>query len=409
MHKGNVPASLPEDVDVIRKASLEDREAILELAAGIFFQKPGEWYANRSWYRLSPETVDLSEFLVAVSAGNIVGVSAFRSFTLRMPGLNLPWVGVGSVCTAPEFRGRGVMGSMLQAGIRDTDERGVPVSILWGDRARYGHFGWEQAGRQIELGVSRRHFGDPGWTDADVGELVGMGKDTQLPPDLGDRLARIQEHYAGRLLRPSDEQLGLISSPRYRTVWVAQGDDEAYAVLEAGPRPRQLLEVGGAPDLLAALLGHLMRESSDTWRAAIGLEPHPAEQMLVDRADYVQIGATGKVRIHDLASLLAHYEPWWSQRRRLGSGAVVLAMQDDSGVEQQTVGLRWTPKSVKVRRLEPGGRLPDTAVIAADRRALARLVFGPLAPELALGDSPGAWRVTELFPVPLYVPALERV
>lgn len=409
MTRDNASAGLPEGVDAIRRATIEDREAILELAAGIFFQKPGEWYANRSWYRLSPETVDPGEFWIAVSGGNVVGVSAFRSFTLGMPGLSLPWVGVGSVCSAPEFRGRGVMSGMLRAGIRDTDERGVPLSILWGDRARYGHFGWEEAGRQIDLGISRRHFSDPGWASADIGEFVGLGKDSQTPSDLGDRLARIQQRYSRRLLRPLDEQVGLISSPRYRTVWVEEGDDEAYVVLESGAKPRQLLEVGGSPGLLAALLGHLMRESSDRWRITIGTEPHPAEQMLIDRADSVQICATGKARIHDLAALLACYEPWWAQRRRFGSGAVVLAMEDDSGAEEQTVGLRWTPRSVRVRRLEPGERLPDTAVIAADRRGLTRLVFGPLAPELALPDSPGVWRVSELFPLPLYVPPLERV
>jgi predicted N-acetyltransferase YhbS len=394
---------------VIRKATLEDLNAILELAAGIFFQQSGEWYANRSWHRFVPERFDPSEFFVADSGGSIVGVAAFRSFTLRMPGNDVPWVGVGSVCTAPECRGQGIMSGMLRAGIQDTDERGIPVSILWGDRARYGRFGWEEAGRQIELGVSRRHFGDPEWSDVELGELVGLGKDTKWPPDLGDRLGRIQQRYAGRLFRAVDEHLGLITSPRYRTVWVTQGDHEAYAVVEAGEKPRRLLEVCGDPDLLAGLLGHLMKGSSEGLSLITSTEPSPAEQMMIDNADYVKISATGKARIHDLAALLTCYEPWWAKQRRFGSGSVVLAMQDESGAELQTVALRWTPQQVTVQRLKPGERPEDAGVIAADRRGLTRLLFGPLPPKPALAHVSEVWRVAEIFPVPLYVPPLERV
>ena len=158
MSKADLSKGSSEKSYVIRKATLEDLNAILDLAAGIFFQQSGEWYANRSWYRFVPGKFDPGEFFVGDADGKIVGLAAFRSFTLRVPGNEVPWVGVGSVCTAPECRGRGIMGGMLRAGIQDTDERGIPVGILWGDRARYGHFGWEDAGRQIELGVSLRHF-----------------------------------------------------------------------------------------------------------------------------------------------------------------------------------------------------------------------------------------------------------
>jgi GNAT superfamily N-acetyltransferase len=409
--KADLSKGSSEKSYVIRKATLEDLNAILDLAAGIFFQQSGEWYANRSWYRFVPGKFDPGEFFVGDADGKIVGLAAFRSFTLRMPGNEVPWVGVGSVCTAPECRGRGIMSGMLRAGIQDTDERGIPVSILWGDRARYGHFGWEDAGRQIELGVSRRHFHDPQWKDGDVelGELVGEGKDTKWPPDFGERLGRIQQRYAGRLFRPMDEQIGLITSPRYRTVWVSRGDHEAYLVIEAGEKPKRLLEVCGDPELLAELLGYLMRGSSEGLSLIASPEPSPAEQMMIDNADYVKIGATGKARIHDLAAVLACYEPWWAKQRRFGSGSVVLAMQDETGVELQTAAIGWTPQQVKVRRLKPGERPENAYVIAADRRGLTRLIFGPLPPGLALSHVPEMWRVAEVFPVPLYVPPLERV
>ena len=130
---------------------------------------------------------------------------------------------------------------------------------------------------------------------------------------------------------------------------------------------------------------------------------------MIDNADYVKIGATGKARIHDLAAVLACYEPWWAKQRRFGSGSVVLAMQDETGVELQTAAIGWTPQQVKVRRLKPGERPENAYVIAADRRGLARLIFGPLPPGLALSHVPEMWRVAEVFPVPLYVPPLERV
>ncbi len=392
----------------VRKATHEDRTVLLDLAARIFHQQTGEWLADRSWHRLSPEAFDPSGYFVAQEKGELIGVAAFRPFTLRLPGLALPWVGVGTVCTTAEARGRGVMSSMLRAGIAETDRQGALVSILWGDRVRYGRFGWEQAGRQVVMELSRRQFPDPGWPDGTVVEMLGQGRGTQVPKGLGKRLVRVQETFGDRMGRPDTEHLGLLSRPGLRTLWVERGNKEAYAVCRDGGGATTLLEVGGEPELLGDLIGYVLRGSAGRARAVWGLEMSPAERGVWERADRMQVEPTGMVRIHDVAGLLSAYKPWWNRRRRTGSGAVIFAIDDEVG-NGQRVAVEWTPTSVHTTRLAPEEGPPGANVIMSDRRTLTRILFGPLPPEFELGEGDEGWRLRELFPLPLFVPLLERV
>ena len=394
---------------VVRKATRAERESILELAGRIFFNQSGQWYADRSWFRLSPEAFDPRVYWVACLGHQIVGVASFRPFTLSAPGVRLPWVGVGAVCTAPEHRGRGIMTALLRAGIREVDRGGAPVSILWGDRRRYGRFGWEQAGSQLQVELSLRHFADPGWSEDEVGQFAGAGRRSLVPEGLGWKIRQIQEGGGVRVREPA-EQLGLLARPGTRTFWTrgrAAAAGGAYVVLDE--RSGSILEMEGAAESLVGLIGWIaVRRPAKRLQATLGPQPSLAQREVIGRADHISIRPTGMVRIHNLAGALAHFEAWWASRPRTGSGQLLLVMEE-GGSEIERVGLRWSAAAVEVLRLGHGENLAGAPVVRADRRGMTRLVFGPLPPELAIPLPPGAPSLRELFPLPLYVPPLERV
>lgn len=395
---------------IVRKATRAEREGILELAGRIFFNQSGEGYADRSWFRLSPEAFDPQVYWVACLGDRIVGVASFRPFMLAAPRVRLPWVGVGAVCTAPEHRGRGIMSALLQAGIGEVDRSGTAVSILWGDRRRYGHFGWEQAGCQLQAELSLRHFSDPGWSEDEVGEFMGAGRRSIAPQGLGQRLRAIQEGAGGATARDPAEQIGLITRPGLRTLWTkreAAAEGGAYVVLDE--RSGSILEMEGGVRPLVDLIGWIAaRRSNQRLRATVGPQPSVAQREALQRADHISIRPTGMVRIHSLAGVLSHFEAWWAGRSRAGSGRVLLVMEE-GGSEIERVGLRWSAAAVEVIRLRPGESLPGAPAVRADRRGMTRLVFGPLPPELAVPLPAGAPSLRELFPLPLFVPPLERV
>lgn len=398
---------------VVRKATVEDREALLDLAAQVFYQKSGQWLAERSWHRLSPEAFDPTGYWLATTDAAIIGIAAFRPFVLNRAEVRLPWIGVGTVCTAPQARGRGVMSALLQAGIDETNERGYAVSILWGDRLRYGRYGWEQAGRQIEFSVSRRQCPDPGWSAGSVSEVEGKGRHTRFPQDLGRWMSTLQRRYTGSPRRDPKDQVALIARPDYRTVWVEKAGEGAYAVFKGEGEVVRVYEVVGSPELVLGLIGYLVSGPFTRATCTVGPPMSAAERALLGCADRVHLAPTGMARIHDLAALLGHFEAWWAGQWRPGSGELILAIDDGRSGDPQrweeAALLSWTPQSVRVTRLIPGERPRGVPVVAADRRGMAQIVFGPLPPDLLLEDAETGGRLRQLFPLPLNIPLLDRV
>ncbi len=67
---------------------------------------------------------------------------------------------IGSVATLPEHRGRGYMKTLLNYVIGQMEKEKTPVSVLWGDRQRYGRFGWETAGEKARIRFTKKGLMD---------------------------------------------------------------------------------------------------------------------------------------------------------------------------------------------------------------------------------------------------------
>lgn len=416
---------LPPGVE-IRRASAEDREAILEVVETCFAPPGGHPLGRieeRFWHVYAPDRFQPSSWQVAEAGGEIVAAAGFPTIDLNVGFSSFRCAGVTGVCTLPEWRGRGLMSALLKAGIDDIDRRRLPLSVLKGMRHRYRRFGFEDGGRRLGLVLHRRRFPDPGWNDEQVVHVAGLGAATQCPPGFCEGLLALQKRYLGRALRSLSAQKAMISRRGVHTLCVERDGHAAYALVgeQAGPHLddgfppaagggawNKLYEAAGEPRLSLRLLGFLMRKGSGSLEVLVSPCLSALERRLWERAERQFLIPAGMIRIHDLAGLLAAYTPWWKERPPSGADSLVLVMEDPEG-GSQAVKIAWDRRDVRVRRLEGPSAGAEGKVVRADRWNWVQALFGPLDAEAVLGPSPHVLRLRELFPLPFWPPRLEQV
>lgn len=86
--------------------------------------------------------------------------------------------GIGGMAIAKPHRGNGYMSRLLQFWLERMAANDVPPSELSGNRERYGHFGWERAGREIVYSVTERSATDAS-IDGDVRIYDGAEPDLE--------------------------------------------------------------------------------------------------------------------------------------------------------------------------------------------------------------------------------------
>ncbi|WP_327590083.1 GNAT family N-acetyltransferase [Nonomuraea sp. NBC_00507] len=95
---------------------------------------------------------------LAVFDGDLmVGVTAVLSFTMTVPGGQLPVGGVTAVSVLPSHRRRGVLSSMMRRQLADIRERGEPVAALYASESViYSRFGYGRAASMLTFRISKR-------------------------------------------------------------------------------------------------------------------------------------------------------------------------------------------------------------------------------------------------------------
>lgn len=218
----------------------------------------------------------------------IVGALAIHPLDLRLEEVRLRAGGIGVVGTRPDRRGEGIMSALLEDAIRRMQREGYPLAVLWGDRQRYGWFGWENGGVQHGFELTLRQLGKP--TPAERRLPIER---LALTPAMCRRLQRLGQahpYWTARSLR----DIPLLVARDGRQAWGCQeGPRFAYLVLQRAtgrwrPRTDYLDEAGGDPELARAMLRVLMARFKLERLQAIartqprGDRPPPARQRPLD-------------------------------------------------------------------------------------------------------------------------------
>ncbi len=130
----------------------------------------GEWVAEGSRAFLeNPDGADdwaekvrpLLEFdrgIVARDGDALVGKTHAITFTMSVPGGELPTAGVTAVTVAPTHRRRGILTELMRRQLDDFRERGEPLAALnASESAIYGRFGYGLAALRDRVIIDRRH------------------------------------------------------------------------------------------------------------------------------------------------------------------------------------------------------------------------------------------------------------
>lgn len=176
---------------------------------------------------------------VATENDEMVGVGGSFTFTMTVPGAEIPAAGLTVVGVLPTHRRKGILSSMMRFQLDDAHAQEEPVSILWAsEEIIYQRFGYGLGSEQLSVEVDRGHGvfrNDPG----PQGRLRLLNEDEALKvlPDVYETVRRETpgmtvrspawwKHH--RLFDPKSSREG--ASPLYRLVWENDGQAEAYAL-----------------------------------------------------------------------------------------------------------------------------------------------------------------------------------
>ncbi|MBR2044370.1 MAG: GNAT family N-acetyltransferase [Clostridia bacterium] len=91
--------------------------------------------------------------------GKLCGIAASYPLTYRVGGVDLKVSAGGNVAVDSNFRGQGVMQSILNEIDKQDRENGFDISYLHGDRFRYRNFGYERCGIECSFTILRQMVG----------------------------------------------------------------------------------------------------------------------------------------------------------------------------------------------------------------------------------------------------------
>ncbi|MFC1525256.1 GNAT family N-acetyltransferase [Candidatus Latescibacterota bacterium] len=330
--------------------------------------------------------------------GSIVGCLAVHPITYRVEGEQLQAGGIGAVGTESERRGRGIMTAMLHHAVERMEREGCAISVLGGDRQRYGWFGWERGGVRNCFSLLTRYVGKPSTAERKL-LLERFDGD----PATCRRVRQLGLAHPYWVERTAADVVPLLKR-RDRESWVCrEGRRFAYVAcsgVHRQPRPYERVdEAGGDPDLVMSMIRVLMaRYHLPHLHGVCGPNPEETARYEPYSADWHR-EHDGMVRIIDLERVVASLAPVLRRRARRAAVAGVFELAV-SGTEQRA-------------RLTLGDQRPVHRV-ALTPAEMVRLLFGQLPVAEALAPRTGVSaaaldKLSLILPLPLHLPALNHV
>lgn len=329
----------------------------------------------------------LENMYVIEKDGRIMSHVGLFPLKVISDGIKINAGGIGGVATIPEGRGKGFMGKLLHHVIGKMKEDKMPVCVLWGDRKRYGTFGWENAGERILLHITSRSISQPKTESIPISEV---------PPEKAK--TKIRDFSNGlkfRMLRDK-ETLNVLRRNGNR-IWMA--DDGYLCGWTSGDalRVHEVVSVSGKEvSIIKAVMEWCFVEKAEIY---VRSEEGERFKRLMHAAAGWEILQEGMFRINDCSELLECFKPLLEKR----------ANELQSGDFSLSIGLRFG-RNVEVTALEFAGGImhiskkkikPYTEIDGGDAARL--LIGGPFPGREKVG------RFAALLPLPIHIPELDKV
>ncbi len=334
-------------------------------------------------------TLDYDSKLVLKVNNRIVSHVGIFNLTFRCEDIEYKVGGIGGVATLQEYRGKGFMSILMKEAIKKMRERGYVFSILWGDRQRYGHFGYDSAGRSISISISSRSLileDNPQMIDFEqyYGEEKLLRKIIEFHNKEPLQVLRSERDY--RLLFGKNDLMTYVS-------------EEGAYVSFYHKNPSSIVELGGKSDTVLSLIYTILNtvgKDKGFGSVKINLPYYPYDLMntlLKVRVGW-SIGTVGLVKILDLRRLIEVYKPFLLRRSKNIDLDIVLAIKDSD----EKVTLSIHRGEIEISDKDVGKK------IILDERNMTELLF--IGPEMVGVDN---YALAQLFPLPFYVWRLDHI
>lgn len=263
--------------------------------------------------------------------------------------------GISGVATDPRYRDNGYMSDLLEFWLDRIDE---PLVDLGGDRQRYGHFGWENAGREVKYRITERSL--PASPDVSIHRYNGDAADL-------DTLCDLHAGESYRVVRTRETSRQVYGRRGIETL-LAAGEQPSYLSFNRETRDPSIVEFGGSDEGIVGLLAHIFRWFNASSLTVMAPPSHQLTPTLRDSSVSWQVMSMRMVNIRDLPTLLSGFETELSRRWETygqGVGDLTLGIVGD----EDTVRLRYGDDFT----VERTDATPD---LALERREMTHLLFG---------------------------------
>lgn len=345
-----------------RLASADDFIEILDLVDRCFNYSSGGMEESNP---LSYDDSHPERHAVVERNGEIVSHIACIPETWVIDDGQLDCWGISGVATDPRYTGEGYMSDLLTFWLDRMDAADISISQLWGDRQRYGRFGWAVGGRECKYEITPRSFPNPPAHDTDIAHYDGTDEQLAL-------IQSVHERRQYRVTRQRNDYRTVFGQRGIETIVYREPGEESYLSFANQGRTRVVKELGGTDQGIKALLSYLLRAF---YTEKINCYVHPTnplnESLGEVSADW-QVLTLKKLNVRDLPAVLTAFKPQMNRRWQdtPGEDGSILTLAIDDAEVGAT--LEWTNDAVTITRTCSE---PD---IVLDRRAMTRLLFDPV-------------------------------
>jgi len=378
----------------IRRGKPEDFDLLMDLVLGSFREgNPG----HPRFEDLYPDTISASTestgwwWLAFVEGKMAAGLQIVPRPVCVVGSVSLSLGGVGNVFCHPPFRKRGLMSQLLLRAIQGMQDDGMVLSALGGDRQRYGHYGWENAGatRQVSLSSSTLRHGD--WE-----HVSGISLRTWRAAADDTRRMRDAYHALPYHTVRTPQEFALVLSRPGQVVWIC---DDEHGFAYASVRGSAIVEYAGDCQALLRIVRFLVDRTTPSVQLPPVEGETELEEMFLKHARGFSVQPGGMLRVNSLTGCLQAYLPIIRKRLKDWRGALCIRVAGDGErtlIESDDSGVRIVPADDKAYAL----------TVCLERAPLARLLFGPFPPQApeAVADL-----TRLLFPLPFHWHPLAHV
>ena len=374
----------------IREGRSEDFEELVAAIDASFQYGPAFSKASMKEmypHLFQPAAESMRNHMLACESGRILANVSVFPMEMVIEDAHLSAGGIGMVGTLPEARGRGLMTGLLEAAIARMESDGMDLSILGGDRQRYGKFGWENSGRRLELIVNERSIRRGTASDCEVRKAA---------PEDAAGLKVLHDREALRFERTLDAFRGALARKDYTTwIAVANGDIAAYVVVEP---PGIIGETGGEPGAIVSAIGRVLEMGKESGvRVEIPMRSDERTRALLDVASRWNVRQGWMIRIMDLESVLMKLGGVLARKARKAGGGLRGELSLEDSEAGKSVLIRSNGDGVEIAK----GRAETHLVLS--KRELVRIIFGTIPTGDLFAEGSGASVLDALFPVDYFV------